>query len=94
MPIKGGGYVDMVVLCENILGLTHDPDKPLWKSRALQAGILKRKMAERPTVYTFDNLNRVIVMLQRQREGVATAAALCFKVDEMLAALAEEDSDG
>ena len=81
----------MVVLCENVLGLTHDPDVKLWKARALQASILKRKMAERPLVYTFDNLNRVVVMLQRQREGVNTAAALCFKVDEMLEGLAEDD---
>lgn len=84
-------YVDMVVLCENLLGLTHEPDVPLWKARAVQAGILKRKMAERPTVYTFDNLNRVIVMLQRQRASVATAAGLCFWVDDMLKGLAEDD---
>jgi hypothetical protein len=84
-------YVDMVVLCENVLGLTHDPDVQLWKARAVQAGILKRKMAQRPSVYTFENLNRVIVMLQRQRQGVETAAGLCFWVDEMLEGLAEDD---
>lgn len=87
-------YVDIVVLCENVLGLTHEPDVKLWKARAIQASILKRKMAEKPTVYTFENLNRVIVMLQRQRASVVNAAGLCFWVDEMLAGLAEEQANG
>jgi len=81
---------DIVILTENTLGLTH-PDMtktgrpiPLFKARAAAAGALKRKMAERPNLYTLHNLELTVEYLRRKRKPVRSAAALCWIVEDAL----------
>lgn len=78
-------YMDFVILCENQLGWLPDTDKhPLFKARAIEVAKLKRKIAERPKLYTWPNLVRTVKYCQNKKISVASPAAVCWKVESML----------
>jgi hypothetical protein len=78
-------YMDFVVLVENQLGWLPDTDKhPLFKARAIEVAKLKRKIAERPRIYTWPNLVRTVRYCQIKKITVSSPAAVCWKVEAML----------
>lgn len=87
MPVKNA--TEFVILCENTLGYNPDETKDLWKARAIMAGRLKRAIAQKPTLYTWANLELAVEMLRRQRQPIQSPLFVLYKVEEALKAAPE-----
>lgn len=77
----------LVMLCENQLGMVLNPDLPEWKARAVEAGRVNRMRAKTHGV-SWDDLALAVEYLRRRKQTIHTAAFLFYVVDKARAAAA------
>ena len=88
MTVKNA--TEFVLLVENTLGWVPDESLELWKARAIMAGRLKKAMAKKPSLYTWENLELAVELLRRQRQPVKSPIFVLYKVEEALKAAVVE----
>lgn len=83
---------DFVVLVENRLGWMPvvDDKTPLHKARGVEVAKLKRKIAEKPELFTWKNLLLAVEYCSRKQIRVASPAAVCWKVEKALKEIVPE----
>lgn len=72
--------LDIVKLCENQLGWIPPSGMPIWRARALHAGILTKAMTKHGA--SIEDLELTIELCQRERWPITTPAALVHKVEK------------
>lgn len=82
MAVKNA--TELIILCENLLGWDPPDDKPLWKSRAIEAGKLNKKIKTDPKLYSWHNLELALNMSFEEREPITSPVALCWRVERAL----------
>lgn len=76
--------LDIVLLCETHLGWASPNLKtPLWKVRQVEAGKLKRAMAQDEKV-TLPRLELAVELCRRKRTYIKSPVALVYMIDEVL----------
>lgn len=87
-PIRNA--TEFVRLVENVLGWVpvHKDAAQEWRTYAMEAGKLKRKIATAPHLYTWDNLVLAVEFLRRKKETPKSPTAVCWAVERALAAAA------
>jgi hypothetical protein len=81
---------DFVIHVENQLGWTPNESQPLHKVRGIEVAKLKRKIAEKPTLYTWRNLLIAVEYCRRKQIRVASPVAVCWKVEKALKEIGPE----
>lgn len=84
MIIRNG--TEFCQLVENTLGWEPDETLPPWKVMSAEVGKLKRKMATKPKLYTWENLTLAAELLRRERKTVTSPAAVCWHVERAIRA--------
>lgn len=90
-PLPAKNATEIVILCENALGYTHKTHTakgvaiPLWKLRSQQARALKIKIAEKPFLYTWHNLELAVEYCKHKRLPLKSVAGLCWYVPDAVA---------
>lgn len=70
---------DIVILCENALGWTPPDNVPVWKSRSVHAGLLRKAMVKHGV--SLEDLELAVAFCEREREPIKSPAALVYKVE-------------
>ena len=83
---------DFVIHVENQLGWTPTVTEktPLFKARNIEVAKLKRKIAEKPSLYTWHNLLTTVEYCRRKQIRVASPVAVCWKVEKALKEIGPE----
>lgn len=87
LPFKASP-LGFVIYVENTLGwdAVLSQKVPLFKARNVEAGILTKKMATNPRLYTWDNLALAVEYLRRQRKPVKSPTAVLWHVETAIKA--------
>lgn len=72
---------DVVVACENTLGFTHAPGKPLFRARSIEAGKIKKKI-EADSKVTLDDFMLALEYCRRKREPIKSPVALYWRIED------------
>lgn len=82
---------DLVRWCENMLGWLPPEDKPVWKSRSVEAGKLNRKR-KGDRKMTIANLLLAGEYCRAHRIEIKSPVALCFYVEKAMKLAQEQET--
>lgn len=71
-------------LVSNRLGWLPPGKKEGWREIVIEASKVKRKIATNPRLYTWENLEKAVELLHRERITPASPAAVCWSVERAL----------
>lgn len=81
--------MDIVIDCENQLGLSGPPGVPPWRARVIEVGRLRAALNQRPLITPAD-LRLAIVWCKRRREPITSTLQLFAKIDDARRARVED----
>lgn len=90
MTVKNA--TEFVELVSNRLGWLPPGNKERWREIAIEAHKVKNKIATKPRLYTWENLELAVELLYREREQPVSPAAVCWQVERALNLSVVDDS--